>query len=74
MSTKTYGVNFINVKCTNFSYERKFRQLLLLHATRKAAKMTFVRKTRAFYIDEIDTWTNVSRGTNVNMEQTIAIV
>jgi len=47
-------VNFINVKRTNFLYERMFWQLLL-HICR-AAKMTFVRKTRAFYVDEIDTY------------------
>ncbi len=46
-------VNFINIKRTNFSYERMFWQLLL--HTCKAAKMTFVRKTRTFYVDEIDT-------------------
>ncbi len=51
-------VNFINVKRTNFLYERTFWQLLLrtVHVTRKAAEMTFVQKTRAFYVDEIDTF------------------
>jgi len=49
------GVNFINGKRLNFSYERMFWQLLQLHVTRKAAEMTLVWKTRVFYIDEIDT-------------------
>jgi len=49
-------VNFINVKRMNFLYERTFWQLLPLHVTRKAAEMTLVQKTRAFYVDEIDTW------------------
>jgi len=52
---RSFVVNFINVKRTNFLYERTFRQLLLLHVTRKAAKMLFIQKTNTFYADEIDT-------------------
>ncbi len=38
------GVNFINILRTNFSYVRK-----------KAAEKTFVRKIRAYNVDQIDT-------------------
>jgi len=53
--TMRSGVNFINVKRTNFSYKRCFSSFYYVHVTRKkTAKMTFVRKIRAFNIDEID--------------------
>jgi len=49
------GVNFINVKHTPFSHERHFGSFFYAHISRKkATKMTFVQKTRAFNIDEID--------------------
>jgi len=54
-------VDFSKVKRTNFFYECTFQQLLLhrVHVARKkAAEMTFVRKMRAFYVDEIDTCWN----------------
>jgi len=47
------GVNFININRTNFSYERHFGNG---HVTRKKLlKPMFVRKIRAFNVDEIDT-------------------
>ncbi len=46
---KRHGVeNFINVLRSNFSYERRFLKLRL------AWRQKFVRKTRAFNVDEID--------------------
>jgi len=49
------GVNFINVKGTNFSYEHCFGSFYYVHVTRKkAAKTTFIRKICSFNIDEID--------------------
>jgi len=46
------GVNFINIKCTNFSYARWFRQLFSSYIY--IAETTFVRKIRTFNVDEID--------------------
>jgi len=46
------GLNFINVPHTNFSTNVCFSSFYYVRITRK---MTFVRKTRAFYVDEIDT-------------------
>ncbi len=40
----TILVNFINVKCTNFSYKSHFGSFFYVHVTRKAAKTTFVQK------------------------------
>jgi len=49
-------VNFIHVDRTNV----RFGSFYYVHVTRKkAAKMTFVRKTRAFYVDDIDTWSRI---------------
>jgi len=49
------GVNFINVKCTNFSYKRCFGSFYYVHVTRKnPAETMFVRKICAFNVDEID--------------------
>jgi len=49
----TPGVNFINVKRTNFLYEHCFGNV---HVTRKKLpKPMFVRKICMFNIDEIDT-------------------
>jgi hypothetical protein len=51
------GVNFINVKRTNFSYERRFGSFYFyyVYVTRKkAAETMFVRKICAFNVDEID--------------------
>jgi hypothetical protein len=51
------GVNFINVKRTNFLYERRFDSFFYLHVTvKKAAEVMFIRKTRGFNVDEIDGW------------------
>jgi len=33
----------------------RFGSFYYVHVTRKAAEMTFVRKMRAFFVDEIDT-------------------
>ncbi len=50
--TITLGVNFINVKRTNFSHKPHFRNV---HVTRKKLpKPAFVRKIRTFNVDEID--------------------
>jgi len=59
-STPLSGVNFVNVFRTNFLYERRFWQLFPcirnIHVTRKkAAETMFVRKTRPYKVDEIDT-------------------
>jgi len=50
------GGNFINIKRTNFSYERHFVSFYYVHVTRKKLpKPKFVRKIRAFTnVDEID--------------------
>jgi len=57
------GVNFINVKFLCFPYEHHFSSFFLrmyVHVRtcvkKKAAKTTFARKTRALYVDEIDTY------------------
>ena len=44
----TTGVNFINIICTNFSYERHFSTYMWLEET------TFVGKIRTYNVDEID--------------------
>jgi len=53
-------VNFINIKRALFPYERHFGSFFLrmyvCMYVKKAAEMTFVQKTRAFNVDEIDTW------------------
>ncbi len=50
----TLGVNFINIKRMNFSYERLFGNFHYVHVTRKkAAKTTFVQKILVFNVDEI---------------------
>ncbi len=49
---KNSAVNFINVIRTNFSYECRFSSFFYIHIT---AEMTFVRKIRAFDVDEIGT-------------------
>jgi len=49
----TPAVNFINVKRTNFSYERRFGSFYYVHVT---AKTTFVQKIFAFNVDDIDGW------------------
>jgi hypothetical protein len=46
------GVNFINVLRTNFSYKRRFGNVRVTR--KKLPKPTFVRKIRAFNVDEID--------------------
>jgi hypothetical protein len=48
------GVNFINIKRTNFSYAHWFRQLFSSYMY--VAETTFVRKICMFNIDEIDGW------------------
>jgi len=50
------GVNFINVICANFLYERCFGSFFLVTCTYllKAAETTFVRKICAYNVDEID--------------------
>ncbi len=49
------GVDFINVKRTNFLYERHFGSFYYVHVTRKKAdKTTSVQKIHVFNIDEID--------------------
>ncbi len=51
------GVNLINIICAIFSYERLFGSFYYLHVARKkGAKKTFVRKNRAYNVDEIDTY------------------
>ncbi len=54
------GVNFINILRTNFSYERRFGSFfstyVRTYVQKKAAEKTFVQKTRAKNVDEIDTW------------------
>jgi hypothetical protein len=53
----TPGLNFINVKCACFSYECRFGSFFMyVHMLKKAAKTTFVQKTRAYNVDEIDPW------------------
>ena len=47
------GVNFINIKCANFSYEHWFWQLFSSYMN--VAETTFVRKICSFNVDEIDT-------------------
>jgi len=49
-SNRPQGVNFINVKRTNFSYESCSSYMYVV----KAAKKTFVPKTHAFNVDEIE--------------------
>jgi len=49
----TPAVNFINVIRARFSYEPHFGSFFYV---KKAAETTFVRKTRASNVDEIDTW------------------
>jgi len=58
----TQGVNFINVLHTNFLYERRFGSFFssYMYAV-KAAKTTFVPKTCAYNVDEIDGRTFTSR-------------
>ncbi len=52
-----HGVNFINIKRTNFLYEYHFGSFYYVHVTAlKAAETTFVWKIRTFNVDEIDTW------------------
>jgi len=52
ITSLTPGVNFINVKLMNFSYERRFGNI---HVTwKKLPKPTVVQKIRAFNIGEID--------------------
>jgi len=54
--TEPPGVNFINVKCTNFLYECHFGSFFSSYMyVVKAAKMTFVRVICTFNVDEIDT-------------------
>jgi len=49
------GVNFIIVKSKNFSYKCRFGSFYYVHVIRKkAAKMKFVQKIRAFNVHEID--------------------
>ncbi len=48
------GVNFNNVKCANFSYERHFGSFFLVTCIVKAAETTFVQKICTFNVDEID--------------------
>jgi len=44
-SLRQFGVNFINVKHTNFLYEHRFGSFFYVHGTiKKTAKTTFVRK------------------------------
>jgi len=49
-----HGVNFINIKCTPFLYERHLGSFFYVHGTRKkAAEMTLIRKKRTFNDDKI---------------------
>ncbi len=49
------GVNFINVKLANFTYECHFGSFFTSYLyVKKAAEMTFVRKMRMYNVDEID--------------------
>ncbi len=48
-----HGVNFINLKRTNFSYETSFRQLF--SSDMYVKKLTFVQKICTFNVGEIDT-------------------
>jgi len=50
----TPGVNFINVKRTNFSYEHRFGSFYYVHVTH------VTRKIRAFNVDEIDGWSGAA--------------
>ncbi len=60
---KRQAVNFINVIRAHFSYElhfggfflRMYVRTLHTYVQKKTAETTFVRKTRAFNVDEIDT-------------------
>jgi len=57
------GVNFINILCVNFLYERYFGSFSLITCTyfsscmyvKRAAKMMFVQKICTQNVDEIDT-------------------
>ncbi len=48
------GVNFINVKCTNFSYERPFLAAFSRYVSALAPK--FCTKNACVNVDEIDGW------------------
>jgi len=48
----TAGINFINILCTNFSYERHFSSFFSSYMYVTCSM--FVRKTRAYKVDEID--------------------
>jgi len=53
------GLNFINVICARFSYKRRFGSFFYVHVTKKAAKTTLVWKSRAYNVEEIDTWSTI---------------
>jgi len=54
------GVNFINVKRTNFSYGRGFGSFYYVHVTRKKLpKQRSYEKFFAFNVDEIDIRTQI---------------
>jgi len=51
----TSGVNFINIIRALFSYKSRFGSFFSSYMyVVKAAQMTFVRKARAYNVDEID--------------------
>jgi len=51
-SNELAGLNFINIKCTNFLYETSFRQLFSsdMYVEKRRSYKKFVR----FNVDEID--------------------
>ncbi len=52
---RSSGVDFINILCTNFSYGRRFSSFSLVTClVTFCFGKKFVRKTRAYNIDEID--------------------
>jgi len=56
------GVSFINVKCTNFSYETSFFGSFSSYVSALAPK--FHTKNARVNIDEIDTWSQQWENSN----------
>jgi hypothetical protein len=60
-SSTVQGVNFINVKHTNFLYKHHFGSFYFVYETReKLLKRRSYEKNCTFNVDEIDTWRNTA--------------
>jgi hypothetical protein len=57
LGKSTFGINFTNVKRTNFLYERCFGSFEQTFV-QNGFEQTFVRKMRAKKVDEIDGWSH----------------